>query len=315
MKETDSSNPFIQWDVSRARCHPPPQKIESSSPKCKQGGQLVACGPGTNSMLSQPIALLASWKHSWQISNIAKHTAYHVGLWKIPLVSANGEEFQITRWSNYGKKQPEKHNIHLAQIFFVHLSAGSTETSNRRDNGVKIFETVLHCNKDAFDTAWRWYAKCEVWLLVLAVHMHPSHWCVEAPSNTSIGNLLGLWDWVLKIFVFRTLNCSPTWAKRIISSSSRNCVSSNVFAKRRISSANLRSMCACHPENPHQHYHFPRLSEGHTSLSTCRPCGHNRYIVIPLLRASHKLSNLTLSNALVQSCLFSDPTLSMQTFL
>lgn len=33
---------------------PTSQKIESSSPKCKQGGQLIACGLGTNSMLSQP---------------------------------------------------------------------------------------------------------------------------------------------------------------------------------------------------------------------------------------------------------------------
>lgn len=40
-------------------------------------------------------------------------------------------------------------------------------------------------------------------------------------------------------------------------------------------------VCACHPENPHQHYHFPRLSEGHTTHpyrlvipGTCDPTLH-----------------------------------------
>ena len=52
----------------------------------------------------------------------------------------------VTRWPNNGTQQPAKHNIHLAQILFVDLSAGSTETSNRSDHGVKKAETVLHCN-------------------------------------------------------------------------------------------------------------------------------------------------------------------------
>ena len=52
----------------------------------------------------------------------------------------------VTRWPNNGTQQPAKHNVHLARILFVHLSVGSTETSNRSDYGFKIHETVLHCN-------------------------------------------------------------------------------------------------------------------------------------------------------------------------
>ena len=40
------------------------KKIESLSPNCKQGGQLVEHVLGANSMLEQPIVLLAKWKHS-----------------------------------------------------------------------------------------------------------------------------------------------------------------------------------------------------------------------------------------------------------
>ena len=110
------------------------------------------------------------------------------------------------------------------------------------------------CAKNAFDAAWRWCAKSGAWLPVLAVQsMHPNHLCVEPRSRTSItcpflrGTSLGLCDWVVNIFVFPTFKCSPTSAKHVTSSSNKNFVSSNVFAKRRISSANLKSKSVCMP--------------------------------------------------------------------
>ena len=78
-------------------------------------------------------------------------------------------------------------------------------------------------------------------------NMHPNHLCVEPRSNTSIAcpfrrsTSLGLCDWVVSTFVFRTFSCSPTSAKHVTNSSNKNVVSSNVFAKKWISSANLRS--------------------------------------------------------------------------
>ena len=69
--------------------------------------------------------------------------------------------------------------------------------------------------------------------------MHPNLLCVEPLSNTSIAcpfrrsTSLGLCDWVVNTFVFRTFSCSPTSAKHVTSSSNKNVVSSNVFAKRR----------------------------------------------------------------------------------
>ena len=96
------------------------------------------------------------------------------------------------------------------------------------------------CAKDAFEAAWRWCVKSRAWLPVLAVQsMHPNHLCVEPRSGTSItypfrrGTSLGLCDWVVKIFVFFTLTCSPTSAKHVTSSSKKNFVSSNVFAKKK----------------------------------------------------------------------------------
>ena len=65
----------------------------------------------------------------------------------------------VTRWPNNGTQQPAKHNIHLTQILFVDLSVGSTETSNRSDHGVKIPETVLHCNIPVYQI-WSVCKKC-----------------------------------------------------------------------------------------------------------------------------------------------------------
>ena len=90
--------------------------------------------------------------------------------------------------------------------------------------------------------------------------MHPNHLCVEPRSNTSIAcpfwrsTSLGLCDWVVNTFVFRTFSCSLTSAKHVTSSSNKNVVSSNVLAKRRISSANLKSKSVRMPSwNPRQH--------------------------------------------------------------
>ena len=108
VNEIDSSNRFIQCDVSRAR-----------SRKCQQGGQLIECGLGTNSMLSQPIALLATWKHSWQISNIAPSTMkntmltgyekFHSLVRMVKNSLPRQRPVQITRRSNHEKKQTAKH--------------------------------------------------------------------------------------------------------------------------------------------------------------------------------------------------------------
>ena len=55
------------------------------------------------------------------------------------------------------------------------------------------------------------------------------------------GTSLGLCDWVVNIFVLPTLNCNPTSAKHATSSSNKKIVSSNVLARSRMSSANLKS--------------------------------------------------------------------------
>ena len=112
------------------------------------------------------------------------------------------------------------------------------------------------CAKNAFDATWRWCAKSGAWLPVLAVQsMRPNHLCAEPWSKNSMtrpfgkGTSLGLCDWVVNIFVFPTFKCSPSSAKHLTSSSNNNFVSANVLAKRRISSANLKSKSVCMPSS------------------------------------------------------------------
>ena len=120
VNEIDSSNRFIQWDVSRARCRQPPNKLNHRVPSVSRVASWLR-------VVWEPVQCSHNPSLSWQVGNIVgkfptlpntRHTM--LGYEKFHVNS------QITRRSNYGKKQPEKHNIHLAQIFFVHLSAGST---------------------------------------------------------------------------------------------------------------------------------------------------------------------------------------------
>ena len=92
------------------------KKIESLSPNCKQGGQLVEHVLGANSMLEQPIALLAKWKHSYQISNIVPGTqqtmfSSHDELLKISLAHSNGEGFHATATSNPHHQVAQQWNV------------------------------------------------------------------------------------------------------------------------------------------------------------------------------------------------------------
>ena len=85
--------------------------------------------------------------------------------------------------------------------------------------------------------------------------MHPNHLCVEPRSNTSIAcpfwrsTSLGLCDWVVSTFVFRTFSCSPTSAKHATSSSNKNFVSWTFSQKEGYHQRILDPrVCACHPE-------------------------------------------------------------------
>ena len=67
------------------------RSAESSNPTCKQAVQLVERFLGTNSLQAQPIAPLASEKHSEQISNIVPNT------WQTMILSHGAA--LVSRWS------------------------------------------------------------------------------------------------------------------------------------------------------------------------------------------------------------------------
>ena len=145
--------------------------------------------------------------------------------------------------------------------------------------------------------------------------MHPNHLCVEPRSNTTIAcpfetsTSLGLCDWVVGTFIFRTFSCSPISSKHVTSSSPVR--PQTFFAKRRISSANLRSKSVRmplwkfkaalptfrrqHPKatsrthgnnrglNTHPCHTPPLIQHGSPSvlLSSMRPLCHNKCIAKP----------------------------------
>lgn len=115
------------------------KNVRASNPKCKQGGQLVECFLGTNLNVSQPSFFgKLKTKILQFLGNSPKHTADRVFQpWRVVTNStpSNDEELMprqgpihVTKWPNNGSQQP------------------ATETSHKRNHGVKIPETVPHCD-------------------------------------------------------------------------------------------------------------------------------------------------------------------------
>jgi len=89
---------------------------DSLSPKWKQGSQLVEHVLGANSMLGQPLALVANGKHSYHIFNIVPCTqqtmfSSHDELLKISLVHSNGEGLYATATPNPHHRVAQQWNV------------------------------------------------------------------------------------------------------------------------------------------------------------------------------------------------------------